>query len=232
MVGVERTLVDIGNHQHRPAGIEQDLLRNLVVVAGLREFRLQHNRHVVEPGKRPNRLPGFGRDRREGPGAVSDLGQLGLDLEYGDRGVRPLLRALLFGPYHGGNCGAAALDKHPGGAHRFIADGDRIEMRPARDGQRDSDINHRPDRTLGGNMNQNVPEHRHSPTHSRGLPAPVRVAAGAKVTDGRLADVDAHQTQAIPRGRACEPWRQQAPACLRSRCAATATPSSFSRRRR
>ena len=107
---------------------------------------------------------GFGGDRREGPDAVGDLGELGLDLEHGDRSVRPLLGALLFGPHHGGNGGAAALDDHPGGAHQFIADGDGIEMRPARNGQRDGDVNHRPDRPLGGNMNQNVPEHRHSPT--------------------------------------------------------------------
>ena len=77
------------------------------------------------------------------------LASFGLDLEHRDRGVRPLLGALQFGAHHGGNGGATALEDQPGGAHRFIADGDRIEMRPARNGQRDGDVNHRPYRALG-----------------------------------------------------------------------------------
>ena len=49
------------------------------------------------------------RNRSNGARAIGDLGELGLDFEHGDRGIRPLKGALLFGPHRGGNGGAARL---------------------------------------------------------------------------------------------------------------------------
>src|SRR5437016_4476558 len=46
---IERTLLDVGDHQHWSAGIEENPLRNDVVVAGKGGIRLEHDGKVVEP---------------------------------------------------------------------------------------------------------------------------------------------------------------------------------------
>jgi hypothetical protein len=89
--------------------------------------RLQHDRHVVKPGKRPDGFAGFSRDHRQGPNAVGYFGELGLDLEHRNGSVRSFQCALLFDLHHGGNS-RAAPHRHSGDSHRFIADGHRIEM--------------------------------------------------------------------------------------------------------
>ena len=195
MVGVEWPLVDVGYHQHGPAGIEQNALWNDIIVARIRGVRLQHDREVVKPRKVTNGFFGFRRDRRERSGAIGNLGKPGLDFEHGDRGVRPFLGALLFNPHHGGNGGTAALHHHPDGTHGFIPDGDGIEMRAARYGQRDGDVDHGPDGSLRRNMNQNVPEHRRSPKHAPGRAA--RALTLGTVTDRCALEVDVHQTQRL-----------------------------------
>ena len=89
-----------------------------------------------------------------GSGAIRDIGELGLDLEHRDRGIRPFLGSLVFNSHHGRNGSTAASDHHPDRALDSLADGDGIKTRSAHHCQGDCDVDHRPDRPLRRNMNE------------------------------------------------------------------------------